>query len=75
MNEENRKDCSQLLEEIRGEMKLMRAELEHLRMLNEQRLKSIEKICEETEGIVTIANYIFSRSKKPVRIMRPGCGM
>lgn len=49
MNEENRKDCSQLLEEIRGEMKLMRAELEHLRMLNEQRLKSIEKICEDHE--------------------------
>ena len=30
MNEENRKDCSQLLEESRGEMKLMRAELEQL---------------------------------------------
>ena len=49
MNEEDRKDCSRLLEEILGEMKLVRAELEHLRMLNEQRLNSSDKICEDHE--------------------------
>ena len=49
MNEESQKDCCQLLEEVRGEIRLMRAELEHLKTLNEQRLKAIEKICEDHE--------------------------
>ncbi len=49
MNEENQKDCRRLLEEVRGEIRLMRAELEHLKTLNEQRLKAIEKICEDHE--------------------------
>ena len=49
MSEENQKECREMLESIRGEMKLMRSELEHLRSLNEQRLKTIEKICEDHE--------------------------
>ena len=49
MEPEKIDECRMLLESIRGELKLMRAELEHLRMLNEQRLKSIEKICEDHE--------------------------
>ena len=49
MNEEDQKDCRRVLEEVRGEIRLMRAELEHLKTLNEQRLKAIEKICEDHE--------------------------
>ena len=50
MGEENLKDCRELLEGIRGDVRLMRAELEHLRVFNEQRLKTIEKICEDHEA-------------------------
>lgn len=49
MSEENVKDFRELLESLRGDVKLMRSELEHLRMLNEQRLRSIEKVCEDHE--------------------------
>ena len=49
MSEENVKDFRELLESLRGDVKLMRAELEHLRALNEQRLKALEKICEDHE--------------------------
>ena len=49
MNEEDQKDCRRVLEEVRAEIRLMRAELEHLKTLNEQRLKVIEKICEDHE--------------------------
>ena len=49
MSEENVKDFRELLESLRGDVKLVRAELEHLRTLNEQRLRSIEKVCENHE--------------------------
>lgn len=49
MNDESQKDCRRLLEEVRGEIRLIRADLEHLKTLNEQRLKAIEKICEDHE--------------------------
>ena len=50
MDEAGEKECRELLENIRGELKLVRMELEHVRVLNEQRLKSIEKICEDHEN-------------------------
>lgn len=49
MTEEKRSDCFAVLENIRGEIKLMRAELEHVRKLNEQRLQTLEKTCEDHE--------------------------
>ena len=49
MNDESQKDCRRRLEEVRGEIRLIRADLEHLKTLNEQRLKAIEKICEDHE--------------------------
>lgn len=50
MNEEEKKGCMQMLEEIRGELKLMRAELGHTRELSERRLAAVEKICEDHES-------------------------
>ena len=49
MSENDEKECKTLLESIRGEIKLMRAELSHTRELNERRLCAIEKICEDHE--------------------------
>lgn len=49
MSEESEKDFRELLEALRGDIKLMRAELEHLRALTEHRLKVIEKISEDHE--------------------------
>ena len=42
-------NCLSLLESIRGEIKLMRAELEHNRQLNEERLSRMEKILDDHE--------------------------
>ncbi len=42
-------NCLSLLESIRGEIKLMRAELEHNRQLNEERLSRLEKILDDHE--------------------------
>ena len=50
MSEENVKDFRELLEALRGDVKLMRAELEHLRELTEHRLKAIEKNSEDHEN-------------------------
>ena len=49
MEQEKTDDCRTLLESIRGEIKLMRAELQHARELTERRLGAIEKICEDHE--------------------------
>ena len=46
---EDEKECKALLESIRGELKLMRAEINHSRELSERRLAAIEKICEDHE--------------------------
>ncbi|MBQ6517995.1 MAG: hypothetical protein IJI14_04690 [Anaerolineaceae bacterium] len=50
MSTEQENECRDLLEAMRVDVKLARAELEHLRSLNEQRLKAIEKICEDHES-------------------------
>ena len=50
MSEENVKDFKELLEGLRSDVKLIRAELEHLRELTEHRLKAIEKISEDHEN-------------------------
>ncbi len=42
-------NCLSLLESIRGEIKLMRAELEHNRQLSEERLSRLEKILDDHE--------------------------
>jgi hypothetical protein len=42
-------NCLSLLESIRGEIKLMRAELEHNRQLSEERLSRMEKILDDHE--------------------------
>ena len=49
MEQEKIDECKTLLESIRGELKLMRAELQHNRELTERRLGMIEKICEDHE--------------------------
>jgi hypothetical protein len=49
MTEDETKICKPVLETINGELKLIRAELEHIRELNERRLSAIEKICEDHE--------------------------
>ena len=49
MDQEKIEECKTLLESIRGELKLMRAELQHNRELTERRLGAIEKICEDHE--------------------------
>ena len=49
MTDMETKDCKFLLESIRGEVNLMRREMEHIRELSEQRLGTIEKICEDHE--------------------------
>ena len=50
MTDMETKDCKSLLESIRGDIRLIRSELEHVRELNEGRLKTIEKICEDHES-------------------------
>ena len=50
MDQEKTEDCRTLLESIRGELKLMRAELQHNRELTERRLEALEKICEDHEA-------------------------
>lgn len=50
MPQENIDECKALLESIRGELKLMRAELQHNRELSERRLAAVEKICEDHEA-------------------------
>lgn len=50
MEQEQMNDCKTLLESIRGEIRLIRSELEHNRELNERRMKAIEKICEDHES-------------------------
>ena len=42
-------ECRTLLEEIRGDLKLIRAELQHSRELSERRITAVEKICEDHE--------------------------
>ena len=49
MVQENRPECCALLESVRSEVKLMRAELTHLRELNERRMTAMEKIVEDHE--------------------------
>ena len=49
MEQEKIDECKTLLESIRGELKLMRAELQHNRELTERRLEALEKICEDHE--------------------------
>ena len=49
MQQDNEQDCRALLESIRGELRMTRLELEHLRELNETRLSAIEKICADHE--------------------------
>ncbi len=49
MVQENQTECGALLESVRGEIKLMRAELSHLRELNERRLTMMEKTVEDHE--------------------------
>ena len=50
MTEENKGTaCGSVPESIRGELRLMRMELTHLRELNEQRLGAVEKICADHE--------------------------
>ena len=49
MDQEKIEECRTLLESIRGELKLMRAELQHNRELTERRLGEIEKICGDHE--------------------------
>ena len=50
MEQENMNDCKTLLESIRGEIRLIRSELEHTRELNERRMKAVEKILEDHEA-------------------------
>lgn len=50
MPQESIEECRTLLESIRGEVKLMRAELQHNRELSERRLAAVEKICEDHEN-------------------------
>ncbi len=50
MPQDNIEECKMLLESIRGEVKLMCAELKHNRELSERRLAAIEKICEDHEA-------------------------
>lgn len=50
MSTEQENDCRDLLEALRVDVKLARAELEHLRSLNEQRLKALERISEDHES-------------------------
>ncbi|MBQ4512591.1 MAG: hypothetical protein II969_06335 [Anaerolineaceae bacterium] len=50
MEQKEINDCKTLLESIRGDIRLIRSELEHMRELNESRLKAIEKICEDHEA-------------------------
>ncbi len=49
MPQENIDEIKALLESVRGEVKLLRAELQHSRELSERRLSAIEKICEDHE--------------------------
>ena len=49
MTQENQNECMSVLESIRGEVRLIRAELQHVRELNELRLNAIEKTCEDHE--------------------------
>ena len=49
MEEGKTDENKMLLESIRGEIRLIRAELEHNRELSERRLTAIEKICEDHE--------------------------
>ena len=49
MEQEKIDECRTLLESIRGELKLMHAELQHNRELSERRLSAVEKICEDHE--------------------------
>ena len=50
MAQENQPECNALLESVRGEIKLMRMELSHLRELNERRLTAMEKTVEDHEA-------------------------
>ena len=50
MTENEQKECRSILEEIRGDIRMLRSELEHNRELNERRLNAIEKICEDHES-------------------------
>ena len=50
MTENEQKDCRSILEEIRGDIRMLRSELEHNREMNERRLRAIEKICEDHES-------------------------
>lgn len=50
MDQDIDKEFKPLLESIRGEIRLMRAELQHNRELLERRLASVEKICEDHEN-------------------------
>ena len=50
MTENDQNECKAILEAIRGDIRLLRSELEHSRELNERRLSAIEKICEDHES-------------------------
>ncbi len=49
MDQFDHEDCKSLLETIRGEIRLTRAELGHIRELTERRLDALEKICGDHE--------------------------
>ena len=50
MEQQNIDECKALLESIRGEIRLMRAELQHNRELLERRLSAVEKICDDHDN-------------------------
>lgn len=49
MQQEEKNDIHTIQESIRGELRLTRTELQHLRELNEARLSHIERICADHE--------------------------
>ena len=50
MDQQIDKEYKTMLESIRGEIRLMRAELQHNRELLERRLTMVEKTCEDHEN-------------------------
>ena len=49
MEDTEKEECKTLLESIRGDLRVIRAELQHNRELSERRISAIEKICEDHE--------------------------
>ena len=49
MDQIRNEECKTLLESIRGEIALLRAEIRHARELSERLLPAVEKVCEDHE--------------------------